>query len=66
MNAANARPVVFGRGSAVYDTQGVGFASDRGKRYDTRLPGNGNDGHLYGVGLSPAEKAALLEYLKTL
>ena len=28
-------------------------------------PGNGNQGHLYGTGLSPDEKWALIEYLKT-
>ena len=60
------RPVTFGRGSAAYDTQAVGFSTAGGKTYDTRLPGNGNGGHLYGTGLSPAEKAALIEYLKTL
>jgi hypothetical protein len=61
-----ARPVTFGRGSAAYDTAAVGFLPTRGKLYDTRAPGNGNGGHLYGVGLSAPEKAALLEYLKTL
>ena len=35
-------------------------------RFDTALRGNGNGGHGYGVDLSPADKAALLEYLKTL
>ena len=29
------------------------------------LRGNGNDGHLYGLNLSPAEKSILIEYLKT-
>jgi hypothetical protein len=34
--------------------------------YDTRAPGNGNGGHLFGVDLKPEEKLALVEYLKTL
>jgi hypothetical protein len=33
---------------------------------DVTQPGNGNDGHFYGTDLSPAEKRALVEYLKTL
>jgi cytochrome c2 len=61
-----ARPVTFGRGSAAYDAHAVGFSTASGKLYDTRLPGNGNGGHLYGVGLPLPEKLALLEYLKTL
>ena len=44
----------------------------RGARFvelDTTLPGNGNRGHegpAFGTGLGDADKAALLEYLKTL
>jgi len=34
--------------------------------HDTRVRGNGNGGHVYGVELSPAAKTALVEYLKTL
>jgi hypothetical protein len=34
--------------------------------YDTRLPGNSNAGHLYGVEMTAAQKKALIEYLKTL
>ncbi|MCA8949529.1 MAG: cytochrome c, partial [Planctomycetes bacterium] len=37
-------------------------------RFDTALPGNGNGGHdgaAYGTELAPAEKDALVEYLKT-
>jgi hypothetical protein len=66
LSPPQARPVVFGRGAAAYDTRRVGFVSDRGKRYDTRLPGNGNGGHLYGTDLPNDQKLALLEYLKTL
>jgi mono/diheme cytochrome c family protein len=34
--------------------------------YDTRLPGYGNYGHVYGDKLSPKERKAIIEYLKTL
>jgi hypothetical protein len=66
------RPRIFYRGYDVYDPHKVGFmtegpeAEQVGFQYDTSLPGNGNSGHLYGTALSPAEKEALIEYLKTL
>jgi hypothetical protein len=66
------RPTVFYRGYDVYDQENVGFVSNRpeaekvGFRYDTSLPGNGNQGHLYGTDLTSQEKQALIEYLKTL
>jgi hypothetical protein len=60
------RPVIFRRGSTDYDTGAVGFKSDQGWTYDTRLPGNSNAGHTWGAGLSDADRRALLEYLKTL
>lgn len=65
------RPVTFRRGYDVYDFDNVGFvysgpaAESVGFLYDTRLPGNGNGGHLYGTDLPPAAKRALTEYLKT-
>ncbi len=34
--------------------------------YDTRRPGNSNQGHTYGDELTDDERRALLEYLKTL
>ena len=34
--------------------------------YDTAEPGYGNAGHVFGDALSPVERAAVLEYLKTL
>ena len=65
----------FYRGYDVYDPKGLGFistvAEEKGKKffpYDTSLPGNGNFGHEgreYGTELSPDEKAALVEFLKT-
>jgi hypothetical protein len=53
----------------------VGFVSSVAQRgdkqfflYDTTVPGNGNQGHegkAYGTDLPPADKNALIEYLKT-
>ena len=67
------RPKVFRRGSDVYDWVNVGFdsttAAEGGRtytEYDTQGRGNGNGGHTYGVDLPPADKDALLEFLKTL
>lgn len=39
---------------------------ERRKIYDTTLPGRGNAGHTFGDALTPAERAAVIEYLKTL
>ncbi len=44
----------------------VGFRCDGPFRFDVSQPGNGNGGHLYGTRLSPADRRALIEYLKTL
>jgi Cytochrome c len=66
------RPTVFYRGVSTYDYADLGFVSSGpraerlGFRFDTRERGNGNGGHTYGTGLSPAEIDDLLEYLKTL
>ena len=66
------RPTVFWRGYSVYDFQNVGFVSSGpeaerfGWRHDTSVRGNGNGGHVYGTTLTPEEKAALLEFMKTL
>ena len=68
-----ARPQTFYRGYDVYDRKKGGFVSgvaeEKGRKYflyDTALPGNGNGGHLYGTQLTPAEKEALVEYMKKL
>ena len=67
------RPKVFYRGYDVYDPGPMGFISNVTEeaghpftRYDTAERGNANVGHLYGTGLSPPEKQALVEYMKTL
>ncbi|MBK4215042.1 hypothetical protein JJJ17_03780 [Paracoccus caeni] len=63
------RPQTFMRGSDLIDPVNGGFRDDPlrpGWLYDTREPGNGNGGHLWGTELSPADRDALLSYLKTL
>jgi hypothetical protein len=65
------RPVVFYTGYDVYDWKDVGFvysgpaARREGFRFDTRVRGNGNEGHMYGTDLPPAQRLAIIEYLKT-
>ena len=63
------RPQRFMRGSDLIDPRNGGFGDDpngHGWEYDTTRPGNGNGGHLWGTGLSPADRESLLSYLKTL
>ena len=73
------RPRAFVRGLDIVDSRSGGFFAPpcrpgdpplrSGARtlfcFDTRLPGNGNGGHLYGTRLSPEAKAELLAYLLT-
>ena len=75
LEPASKRTRKFYRGNDVYDPQNVGFVSNIPEQdgrifylFDTDKPGNGNGGHegkQYGTDLLPAEKQALLEYLKT-
>lgn len=65
------RPARFYRGYDVYDQKRLGFvsnvAADKAGKYflyDTSLPGNGNQGHLFGTQLPPDAKDALVEYMK--
>lgn len=67
------RPVTFYRGYDVLDQKNGGYISNVATDgthkfflYDTRLLGNGNGGHTFGTTLTPAEKDALVEYMKTL
>jgi hypothetical protein len=67
------RPVVFYRGWDLVDPENGGFVSRPGSeaerhgwRYDTRVPGNGNAGHLFGTELGDDQKERLLSFLKTL
>jgi hypothetical protein len=72
LEPAARRPAAFWRGYDVYDQQRVGFVHDGeyakrvGTRHDVSAKGGGNQGHEFGVELPEADKAALLEYLKTL
>ncbi|WP_186301425.1 c-type cytochrome [Denitromonas halophila] len=67
-----ARPVTFWRGYTLYDHERVGYittsedAEYYGSLHDTRLKGGSNQGHDYGTGLPEDDKAAVVEYLKTL
>ena len=70
----SSRPKRFYRGNDVYDPDEVGFISDVLQHaetaqpffeFDTTLRGNSNQGHTYGTELSPEDKTALIEYLKT-
>ena len=67
------RPATFWRGCDIYDAVAVGFRSTAPDDdcpnlflLDTGLRGESNGGHVYGTDLPAAEKAALVEYLKTL
>lgn len=72
LEPAAQRPARFYRGYDVFDPVRVGFVSSgpeaerAGFHYDVTQPGNGNVGHEYGVALSPDQKRALVEFMKTL
>lgn len=75
LEPADRRRRIFHRGYDVIDRKRVGFISDVAAEkdrsffaFDTRLPGNGNQGHegeAYGTLLPAADKDALVEHLKT-
>ena len=66
------RPARFGLGYREYDPDKVGYRTDTTTanplvhEYDTTLAGNSSGGHVYGTDLSPEDRAALIEYLKSL
>lgn len=63
------RPEKFSLGGWEFDPVNVGYAPYEGDRafvFDTSRRGNSNKGHLWGTDLEDEEKAALLEYLKSL
>ncbi|MBW8815145.1 MAG: hypothetical protein JF588_17130 [Caulobacterales bacterium] len=66
------RPVTFAMGTRAFDPKKVGYDTDPAApgnsfTFDTRIAGNSNKGHVYGVDrLTPTERAELLEYLKGL
>ncbi|MGF1701996.1 di-heme-cytochrome C peroxidase [Photobacterium makurazakiensis] len=56
-------------GSRKLDTVNVGFINEQvphSSLFDTKLLGNSNRGHTYGVDLKQDDKIALVEYMKTL
>ncbi len=63
------RPATFYVGNRELDPVKVGFVSSEGPnttRFDTRIRGNRNIGHEFGIDLSEDDRMALIEYLKTL
>ncbi len=72
LDPAAERPGVWFRGSDELDLARVGYRADVAEgafRYDTSRPGNANTGHegpAYGTALSPSDKDAIVEYMKTL
>jgi len=62
------RPKKFSVGRLEFDPKKVGYVSDGEVPFvlDTSITGNSNRGHEYGIKLSPSERWALVEYLKTL
>lgn len=63
------RPARFHVGSQEFDPVRVGYdatADDHTTLFDTALPGNGNQGHVYGTDLTESQRLALVEYLKSL
>jgi len=66
LNPPEKRPASFRTGSSEFDPAAVGLKNEGSFVFETREPGKGNGGHLFGTELAPAEKAALIEYLKSL
>jgi hypothetical protein len=65
------RPKKFVTDYSRYDAERVGFmtlpqATQTAPEFDTGEKGNGNQGHSYGVELSPPDKKALLSFLRQL
>ena len=72
MTSPEKRPKVFWRGYNLYDPVNLGFVSQSeeakavGTKFETTERAAGNQGHDFGTNLSPGDKDALIEYLKTL
>jgi mono/diheme cytochrome c family protein len=80
LSPASERPVKFWLGNLEFDPKVVGLVSSKikgGTEIDTSIPGNRNTGHEFddkpkgskgviGPRLKPEERAAVIEYLKTL
>ncbi len=71
---ADQRIKTFHVGSRTFDPEKVGFRTDLTGAFEYRtiddagnpIPGNSNDGHSYGSGLTIDQRWALVEYLKSL
>jgi hypothetical protein len=79
LSPADERPKTFWLGNREYDPVNVGYRTEKidgGFEFDTTIPGNLNTGHEFNDGpskdgligrlLTPDERRALIEYLKTL
>jgi hypothetical protein len=79
LSPVSERPAKFYLGNREYDPVNVGYRTDKldgGFEFDTSLRGNHNTGHEFnddtkkpgviGPGLTPDERRALVEYIKTL
>ena len=62
----DSRQASFRVGTTEFDPDTLGYRNEGSFTFDTTLPGNSNQGHQYGTELTPEEKTALIEYLKTL
>ncbi len=62
----DARAVGWKHTGLSHGKSGAGDPRERARIYDTTLPGYGNEGHVFGDVLTDAERAVILEYLKTL
>jgi hypothetical protein len=60
------RSDTFRIGDRVFDPEKVGFTSSGGFVFDTKLPGNWNTGHRYGLTLDDSARKCLIEFLKGL
>ncbi|MGE8481299.1 MAG: di-heme-cytochrome C peroxidase [Pseudomonas sp.] len=65
------RPSTFYTGTNEFDDKKVGFKTEKSDKnwflFDTKLEGNSNAGHDYGVGkLNDIQRSQLLDYLKSL
>jgi hypothetical protein len=70
LQPAAKRPATFFVGCRDYDVERVGYkcdaSSERAFLVDTKLPTNSNRGHEFGTDLGDADRAALIEYMKSL
>jgi hypothetical protein len=70
LQPAAKRPTTFFVGCRDYDAERIGYQCDASSEHaflvDTRLPTNGNGGHEFGVDLDADDRAAVIEYLKSL